>query len=79
MAIANPIPGQESQNSDYLLERGAAIKLHHPSLATLKISKLLEAPERLERMREAARSLGRPQAAFDVVRGSLELIGRPAS
>src|SRR5262245_40524094 len=27
MAIVNPIPGQESRNSDYLLENGAAIKI----------------------------------------------------
>jgi processive 1,2-diacylglycerol beta-glucosyltransferase len=74
MAIVNPIPGQESRNSDYLLERGAAIKINHPALLPLKLSKLLGDPERLARMRDAARSLGHPQAAFDVVRRSLELI-----
>jgi processive 1,2-diacylglycerol beta-glucosyltransferase len=74
MAIVNPIPGQESRNSDYLLEHGAGIKINHPALIELKLSQLLADAPRMNRMREAARSLGHPQAAFDVVRSSLELI-----
>ena len=47
MVIVNPIPGQESRNSDYLLENGAAIKVNN--LATLghKLTVLLETPGRL--------------------------------
>jgi processive 1,2-diacylglycerol beta-glucosyltransferase len=74
MVVANPIPGQESRNSDYLLERGAAIKVNHPALLTLKLSRLLDDPGRLARMRETARSLGHPRAAFDVAERSLGLI-----
>ena len=29
MVIVNPIPGQESRNSDFLLENGAAIKINN--------------------------------------------------
>lgn len=72
MVIANPIPGQESHNSDFLLEHGAAIKVHHPSLLPLKISQLLADPSRLAKMREASRSLGRPDAAMEIARRSLE-------
>jgi processive 1,2-diacylglycerol beta-glucosyltransferase len=75
MVIVNPIPGQESRNSDYLLERGAAIKANHPSILTLKLEKLHEDPARLARMRDAARSLGHPRAAYDVVHESLAVIG----
>jgi processive 1,2-diacylglycerol beta-glucosyltransferase len=75
MAIVNPIPGQESRNSDYLLENGAAIKINHPSLLPLKVGRLLGDSNRLIGMAEAARRLGRPRAAFDVVRRSLEIIG----
>lgn len=74
MAIVNPIPGQESRNSDYLLENGAGIKINHPALLPMKLSRLLDDPERLARMRDNARRLGHPQAAFDVVRQSLALI-----
>jgi processive 1,2-diacylglycerol beta-glucosyltransferase len=74
MAIVNPIPGQESRNSDYLLENGAGIKINHPALLPMKLSRLLDDPDHLARMRENARRLGHPQAAFDVVRRSLGLI-----
>lgn len=74
MVIVNPIPGQESRNSDYLLENGAGIKVNHPALLPMKVSQLLNDRERLNRMREAALRLGHPQAALDVVRQSLALI-----
>jgi processive 1,2-diacylglycerol beta-glucosyltransferase len=76
MAIVNPIPGQESRNSDYLLEQGAATKINHPSLLPLKLGRLLDDPPRLARMRQSARALGHPQAAFSVVRSSLEVVDR---
>ena len=74
MAIVNPIPGQESRNSDFLLENGAAIKINNVATLAHKVTELLRNPERLARMKTQASKLGRPQAAFDVVRQSLELI-----
>lgn len=71
MVIVNPIPGQESRNSDFLLESGAAIKVNHPALLAHKITRLLGDAQRLARMQAAARSLAHPRAAFDVVRRSL--------
>ena len=72
MVIVNPIPGQESRNSDFLLEHNAAIKAN--SLATLsyKVGRLLADPPRLEQLRLSARKLGHPQAAYDVVRWAQE-------
>ena len=72
MAIVNPIPGQESRNSDYLLENGAAIKINNVATLPHKLTRLLEDPERLARLKENARRLGRPQAAFDVARAALD-------
>jgi processive 1,2-diacylglycerol beta-glucosyltransferase len=71
MAVVNPIPGQESRNSDFLLENGAAVKINN--LATLghKLTPLLEDPSRLARLKENARRIGKPQAAFDVARRAL--------
>lgn len=66
MAIINPIPGQESRNSDYLLENGAAIKINSVATLPLKLSRLLGEPERLATLKANARRLGRPRAAFDV-------------
>jgi processive 1,2-diacylglycerol beta-glucosyltransferase len=71
MAIVNPIPGQESRNSDYLLEHGAAIKINQPSSLPYKVGLLLKDPDRLALLKENARRLGRPQAAFEVARKAL--------
>src|SRR5260370_18514591 len=47
MAIVNPIPGQESRNSDFLLENGAAIKVNNVPTLPLKLTNLLSDPHRL--------------------------------
>jgi processive 1,2-diacylglycerol beta-glucosyltransferase len=69
MVIVNPIPGQESRNSDFLLENGAAIKVNNTATLPLKLSRLLSAPRRLE---ASARRLARPRAAFNVATLALE-------
>jgi processive 1,2-diacylglycerol beta-glucosyltransferase len=74
MVIVNPIPGQESRNSDFLLENGAAIKVNNLATLAHKVTTLLRDAERIGRMKTNARRLARPRAAFDVVRRSLELI-----
>jgi processive 1,2-diacylglycerol beta-glucosyltransferase len=73
MVIVNPIPGQESRNSDYLLENGAAIKVNQSGTLAYKVTQLLQDPERLAQLKANARRLGRPRAAFDVVERSLKL------
>jgi processive 1,2-diacylglycerol beta-glucosyltransferase len=74
MVIVNPIPGQESRNSDYLLENGAAIKVNNAAILPHKVAALLEDPKRLKQLRENVRRIARPRAAFDVVEKSLELV-----
>src|SRR5205807_2710042 len=51
MVIVNPIPGQESRNSDYLLENGAAIKVNNLATLAFKVTELLRQPERLARLK----------------------------
>ena len=72
MMILDPIGGQEERNSDVLLEAGAAVKCTEVTLVAHKLRRLLDDPPRLERMREAARKLGRPNAARDIARITLE-------
>ena len=79
MVIVNPIPGQESRNSDYLLENGAAIKVNNVATLPLKLSRLVSDPKRLETLKSNARRLAKPQAAFDVARLALGYAGRVAS
>lgn len=74
IVIINPIPGQETRNSDFLLENGAAIKVNNRGTLAFKVGELLENPDRLARLKANAARLGRPRAAFDVVEKSLELV-----
>jgi processive 1,2-diacylglycerol beta-glucosyltransferase len=77
MAIVNPIPGQESRNSDFLLENGAAIKVNNLATLAHKVTVLLNDARRLEQLKANARRLGQPRAAFAVVERSLALLGEP--
>jgi processive 1,2-diacylglycerol beta-glucosyltransferase len=71
MAIVNPIPGQESRNSDFLLENGAAIKINNLATLPHKLTRLLEEPDRLAALKANSRRLGRPRAAFAVAQAAL--------
>jgi processive 1,2-diacylglycerol beta-glucosyltransferase len=71
MAIVNPIPGQESRNSDFLLENGAAIKINNLGTLAHKLERLLDDPPRLAALRASAARLGRPQAPFVVAERAL--------
>jgi processive 1,2-diacylglycerol beta-glucosyltransferase len=79
MAIVNPIPGQESRNSDYLLEHGAAIKINNIATLATKLAPLLAEPSKLKTLKENAKKLGKPRAAFDVADLALEYAGKSAS
>ncbi len=69
MVILNPqLGGPENRNSDFLLENGAAIRIHNPATLPYKITQLLGDPNRLALLRKNAQRLGKPQAAFDVAR-----------
>jgi processive 1,2-diacylglycerol beta-glucosyltransferase len=73
MVVFNPIPGQESRNSDYLLEEGAAIKANHLATLAYKVENLLDDPKRLAAIRANAARIARPQAAYDVARQALAM------
>jgi processive 1,2-diacylglycerol beta-glucosyltransferase len=64
--ILNPIPGQEAANSDFLLEHGAAAKVNRVEDLPYRIEQLLGS-RKLGEMARAAKALGRPQAARDVL------------
>jgi len=69
--ILNPIPGQEAANSDFLLERGAAVKVNRVEDLPYRIEQLLGS-KKLAEMAKAAKTLGRPRAALEVCRQVLE-------
>lgn len=79
MAVVNPIPGQESRNSDFLLENGAAIKINNVATLPMKLSALLKDPGRLAALKENARRMAKPRAAYDVARAALRWAGIAAA
>lgn len=72
IAVVNPIPGQESRNSDFLLEHGAAIKINNMATLQLKVGDVLANADRLQTLRNNAAALGKPRAAYDIAAKALE-------
>jgi processive 1,2-diacylglycerol beta-glucosyltransferase len=71
--ILNPIPGQETANSDFLLQRGAAAKVTRVEDVPYGVGQLLGS-KKLAEMGAAAKALGRPSAAPDICREVLRRI-----
>ncbi|MEW7851290.1 glycosyltransferase [Massilia aurea] len=67
MIVNAPIPGQEEQNANYLLEHGAALKAVDLPTLDYRIRYLMAHPAKLAEMAACARALGRPQAARHVM------------
>lgn len=74
LVLIEPIPGQEERNADHLLETGAAIRCNNLPAAAWKIAKLLDDREWMERMKAAARKMGRPNAAAEIAEDALGLL-----
>ena len=72
MVIVNPIPGQETRNTDFLIKKGIAIRIDDTSDIGEEIELLLKSPERLANMSKAAYENARPHAAFDIAKLILE-------
>lgn len=67
MIVNTPIPGQEERNADYLMEQGAAWKAIDAVSLAWRIAELQAQPARLSSMADAARAIGRPHAAREVI------------
>ncbi|MDD5408699.1 MAG: glycosyltransferase [Candidatus Omnitrophica bacterium] len=68
MVIVKPIPGQEINNTNFLTHKGAAIKVDDPKEVYRVIDELLEDRVKLERLRQAAAEIAKPNASMDVAR-----------
>jgi processive 1,2-diacylglycerol beta-glucosyltransferase len=76
MIVIDPIPGQESRNADLLVEHGAGWKAINLPHLTYKLGLVMDDPARLRRARRAARALGRPDAARQILEAVLRDLGR---
>jgi len=73
MVIVKPIPGQEVNNTNFLTEKGAAIKVDEPEEVYRVIDGLLEDKARLEKLKLAAAGIAKPNASLDIARLILSL------
>ena len=72
MVIIKPLPGQEMHNTDFLLQKGVAIRVNRFDSAGREVEALLTSPVRLSKMRRSAFDSGKPNSSFDIARLILE-------
>lgn len=68
MLIINPIPGQESRNTDFMIKQGVAVRIQDAREIRHEVTLLLKSSERLANMRCAAFQKARPLASLDIAR-----------
>ena len=78
MIIINPIPGQEAKNTSLLLAQNVAVQAEKAKDVVELVDEFLRNPDRLRTMRDAARGLGRPNAAHDAATDILNLLASRA-
>ena len=67
LVLYHVIPGQERVNAEYASAHGAALVARSPDEAAAVVRRLIEEPDRLAAMREAAKRLSHPEAADAIV------------
>ena len=66
--IVNPIPGQETENSDFITNGGAGIKVDRVEEINENVEELLNNPAKLEKMKMEVAKLAKPKAALDTAK-----------
>ncbi len=73
MVIVQPIPGQEVNNTVYLTECGAAVRVDDPRQVGAVVADLVHRREKYRSMRAAAERIAKPTASVDTARFLLRL------
>ena len=68
MVIINPIPGQEEENAEFLVNSGAAIWIKKNDNIARALKMLYRNPEKLVSMKESAIALAKPDSTGDICR-----------
>lgn len=79
MVIVDPIPGQETRNCEFLLKKGIAVYVEKEKDIGREVESLMNVPERLKVLREAALRHGKPRAALDIAQLILNTSRSPMS
>ncbi|PIP21149.1 MAG: hypothetical protein COX40_00950 [Candidatus Omnitrophica bacterium CG23_combo_of_CG06-09_8_20_14_all_40_11] len=68
MIIVKPLPGQEVNNTIYLTQNKAAIKIDKPKDINLAVEDLLKDPRKLRHLAKACGRISKPYASLDIAR-----------
>jgi len=66
MIICNPIPGQEEQNSNFLLNNGVTIRLFDNDDMYVTLSNFFNSPNRIKQIKEMTKEIGKPNSTKDI-------------
>ncbi len=72
LVIFSPLPGQEYENTEYLMNEGVAVSASDIKKIPILINQVLNSDSRLRCMRELIKGLKKPYAATDLVRHIIE-------
>jgi processive 1,2-diacylglycerol beta-glucosyltransferase len=72
IVIVNPIPGQESKNTEFLLKEGAAVRAANEQEAAILVENLCNTKFKLEDMKRNAQRIAKPDSAIAVANMILE-------
>lgn len=74
MIIIHPIPGQETKNTDFLLQQGVALKAEDESDVAVLVQELFSNSVKLGEMRKKTDLIKKPDSAMDIARLILRTI-----
>lgn len=74
LIIISPLPGQEDRNTDYLINKGVAIKIRKVEHLVRELNSLCNNPLRLRHMKEMAIYLKKPDAALKTIKDAWKLV-----
>ena len=66
MVIINPLPGQEEENAEFLEQKGVAVWLKKHDKIEEELYKILNDPEKLQKMKINARLLAKKNSTRDI-------------
>lgn len=75
MIVIAPIPGQETRNSNFLIQHGAAVKVARSSDIKGVIEYLISNPSKIVQMKEAIRKIKAPESSYDIAKFALSMAG----
>lgn len=74
LVIVHPIPGQEEDNTRFLVHAGAAVRVEKVQEAAHTVQEILTSPTKLAVMRRAAARIARPDSARHAARAIADLL-----